>query len=200
MAIKKASEKGGGKRGRRRNKPGQSLSEETVGTNLSLEDHGFFMSYVAAGEGKKADVLRALAHEAIVAREMSKKGKHEADRKIRKLHVEAVENGTQGLAEKVDEALAILRKLGVGFERILAGSNINFGLLFELLILSEGVSSMVTNDLTKPKMLTKAKNNAGEVETTLSELRNLFEQRAGEKVEKVRGTVKTSATGLADAA
>ncbi|HEY0169423.1 MAG TPA: hypothetical protein VGB98_00100 [Pyrinomonadaceae bacterium] len=200
MATSKASGKGGGRGGRRRNKPGQTLSEETVGTNLSLEDHGFFMSYVTAGEGKKADVLRALVHEAILAREMSKKGKHEADRRIRKIHVEAVETGTQGLAEKVDEALAILRKLGVGFEKLLAGSNVNFGLLFELLSLSEGVSSMITNDLTKPAMMKKANNKAGEVETTLAGLKELFEQRAAEKVEKVRSTVKPGATGLADAA
>lgn len=180
------------RRGRRRTKKsGPVLSEETVGTNLSDADHVTFMSYVTGGEGRKADVLRNLVHEAIQARELKRGGSRVAEKQIRRIHAEAVETGTQGIAEMLGEVLTIVRRLGVNLDKVLAGSEVNFGLLFELLKLSEGTSAMVMKDLTRPILEAKAKR-AGEVEATVEEMRGRFERRAVDKVDKVRAEVQAN--------
>lgn len=194
MAIKKTSAKGGRKgsgKGWRRRKLGLILSKDTVSTCLYDDDATTVNSYVTGGEGKKSDVLRALIHEAILARELRKSGNREADKQIRKLHEEAVEVGTQGIYKMLEELLTIGRRLNVGFENLLAGSDTNFGVLFEILKLNEGISSMVLNDLTKPAMLKKAKD-VGEVEGTIEELKGRFEDRAVEKIDQVKKDVRAS--------
>jgi hypothetical protein len=202
MATKKGASKGGSGSGRlrkRRKRVGMILSKETVSTNLTEDDLTTFLGYVTGGEGKKSDVLRTLIHEAIVARELRKHGHREAGKQIRQLHEQAVEAGTVGLSKMLEEVLTICRKLNSGYLKLLTGSDVNFGILFELLKLGEGVHSMVLNDITKPVMKQTYKTGE-EFEAAVSELKDLFEERAADKIENVRTEVSGNVFRDANAA
>jgi hypothetical protein len=89
--------------------------------------------------------------------------------------------------------------LNSGYLKLLTGSDVNFGILFELLKLGEGVHSMVLNDITKPVMKQTYKTGE-EFEAAVSELKDLFEERAADKIENVRTEVSGNVFRDANAA
>lgn len=180
-------------RKKRIGKEGRALAEDTTSANLFADDLVKLLGYVRAGEGTKADVLRTLVSEAIERREEGKEVARHGEKRVKKLHLEAISEGTKTLEDKVDELLSIGRKGGVALERILNLCGDNFGLAFELLILVEGIFSMVTNDVTKPRLTEKVKAGGRSVEETLATMREKFEGRAVEKVGKVRKEVRAGA-------
>ena len=177
---------------KKRGKEGRPLAEEVSSANLFADDLSKLLEYVRSGEGPKADVLRTLVSEAIDAREANQTGRERGTKRLRKVQLEAVTEGTQGLREKLDELLEIGRRLAPLAERIMGRSDENFGIGFETLSLLEGVFSMVRNDLSKPKLIAKAKDG-GRAEDALKELEGKYRERATEKVDRVRREVRTAA-------
>jgi hypothetical protein len=176
----------------KRGKEGRALAEKVSSANFFADDLGKIMDYVRGGEGTKAEVIRTLISEAVEAREGGKEVAHHGEKRVRRLHLEAVAEGTKDLQEKVDELLIIARRGEVSQDKIANQTADNFGLNFEVLKLVEGIFSMLLNDVTKPRLLERLKE-AARVEETVEQMSARFEGRAVEKVERVRKEVRKGA-------